>query len=83
TASMPYNATAAVDRSQKPSPGPAPAASFREFKDITLANGLRIFIIEDDRRPTDTIRLMVKSGSIFDGQKPGVASLTATLLNRG
>ena len=83
TAAMPNKAVAAVDRSQKPSPGPAPTASFPEFKDITLPNGLRIFIIEDDRRPTVTMRLMVKSGSIFDGQKPGVASLTATLLNRG
>ena len=83
TAALACAATAAVDRSKKPAPGPAPTASFPDFKDITLSNGLRIFIIEDDRRPTVTLRLMVKSGSIFDGEKPGVASLTATLLNRG
>jgi predicted Zn-dependent peptidase len=77
------SAAAAVDRSKKPAPGPAPAASFPEFNDVTMPNGLRIFIIEDDRRPTVTFRLMVKSGSIFDGKKPGTASLTATLLNRG
>jgi predicted Zn-dependent peptidase len=42
-----------------------------------------VFLIQDDRRPTVTLRLVVKSGSIFDGEKSGTASLTATLLNRG
>lgn len=74
---------AEVDRSKKPEPGPAPAVSFPDFQDVTLPNGLRIFVIQDDRRPTVTFRLMVKSGTVFDGSKPGIASFTATLLNRG
>jgi zinc protease len=74
---------AAVDRSQKPAPGPAPEASFPPYEDFTLPNGLRVFLIQDDRRPTITLRMLIKSGSLFDGQKPGTASLTATLLNRG
>ncbi len=76
-------ASAAVDRSVKPVPGAAPAASFPEFKDITLPNGLRVFIIQDDRRPMVTFRLVVKSGAASDAEKPGTASLTANLLNRG
>lgn len=76
-------ASAAVDRSVKPAPGAAPAASFPEFKDITLPNGLRVFIIQDDRRPMVTFRLIVKSGASSDAEKPGTASLTANLLNRG
>jgi len=72
-----------VDRSIKPEPGPAPTASFPEFKDVTLANGLRLFLIQDDRRPMVTFRLMIKSGSAADGAKSGTAALTATLLNRG
>jgi zinc protease len=76
-------AYAAVDRSKKPEPGPAPAISFPDYQDITLPNGLRIFAIQDDRRPTVTFRLLLKSGSTFDGDKPGLASMVATLLNRG
>ncbi|RFC45219.1 MAG: putative Zn-dependent peptidase [Verrucomicrobia bacterium] len=72
-----------VDRSIKPNPGSAPAASFPEFKDLTLPNGLRVFIIQDDRRPMVTFRLVVKSGSSQDETKPGTASLVANLLNRG
>ncbi len=74
---------AAVDRSQKPEPGPAPAASFPEFKDFTLPNGLRVFFIPDERRPMVTFRLVVKSGASADNAKPGTAALTANLLNRG
>jgi zinc protease len=74
---------AAVDRSIKPDPGNAPAASFPEFKDFRLSNGLRVFVIQDDRRPMVTFRLIIKSGSAADKQKPGTASLVATLLNRG
>jgi predicted Zn-dependent peptidase len=76
-------ASAAVDRSVKPAPGPAPAASFPEYKDITLPNGLRVFFIQDDRRPMVTFRLLVKSGSTSDGAKPGTASLAASMLIRG
>ncbi len=74
---------AEIDRSLKPEPGPAPAVSFPDFKEVTLSNGLRVFFIQDDRRPTVTFRLMLKSGSIFDGQKSGMASFTSSLLNRG
>ena len=80
--SFPLWGEAEVDRSQKPAPGTAPAASFPEYKDIKLSNGLRIFIIQDDRRPMVTFRLIVKSGSAQD-KKPGTASLAANLLNRG
>ena len=71
------------DRSVKPEPGPAPAISFPDFQEVTLPNGLRIFAIQDDRRPSVTFRLVLKSGSVFDGEKTGTASFTATLLNRG
>ncbi len=76
-------ASAAVDRSVKPAPGPAPAASFPEYKDVTLPNGLRVFFIQDDRRPMVTFRLLVKSGTAADGAKPGTASLAANMLIRG
>jgi predicted Zn-dependent peptidase len=72
-----------IDRTKKPEPDPAPAASFPEYKTVTLANGLKIFVIEDDRKPTLTLRLVLRSGSIFDGPKTGTARFVASLLNRG
>jgi predicted Zn-dependent peptidase len=74
---------AAVDRSKKPEPGPAPAASFPDNAEKTLANGLKVFVIEDDRKPTVTFRLLIKGGALHDGAKTGLSAFTATLLNRG
>lgn len=77
------SASAAIDRTKKPAPDPAPAASFPDYKTETLPNGLKVFVIEDDRKPTLTFRLVVRSGSIFDGAKTGTADFVAELLNRG
>ncbi len=74
---------AAVDRTKKPEPGPAPAASFPDYIEKTLPNGLKVFVIEDDRKPTVTFRLLIKGGSLHDGPKSGLSAFTATLLNRG
>jgi zinc protease len=74
---------AEVDRKQKPQPGPAPEASFPDYQEVTLPNGLKVFVIEDDRKPTVTFRLLIKSGSAFDGEKSGLAGFVAGLLNRG
>jgi zinc protease len=73
----------AIDRSKKPEPDPAPAASFPEYRTETLPNGLKIFVIEDDRKPTITLRLVIRGGSFLDGKKTGTASFVAGLLNRG
>lgn len=74
---------AAVDRSTKPAPDPAPAAGFPDYTTVTLKNGLKVFVIEDDRKPTIALRLLVKGGSVCDGQKPGLSAFVAGLLNRG
>ena len=74
---------AAIDRSKKPDPDPAPAAAFPDYKTVTLKNGLKIFVIEDDRKPTLSLRLLFKGGSSHEGAKIGVAGFAAGLLNRG
>jgi predicted Zn-dependent peptidase len=77
------SASADIDRTKKPEADPAPAASFPNYRTETLPNGLKVFVIEDDRKPTVTFRLIVRSGSIADGDKKGSAGFVAGLLNRG
>ncbi|HEV7868537.1 MAG TPA: pitrilysin family protein [Chthoniobacteraceae bacterium] len=74
---------AVIDRTQKPAPDPAPAASFPDYRTHTLPNGLKVFVIEDDRTPTITLRLLIKSGAIQEGEKTGLSAFVAGLLNRG
>jgi predicted Zn-dependent peptidase len=74
---------AAIDRTQKPSPGPAPEAAFPDYTTKVLPNGLKVFVIQDDRKPSVTFRLLIKGGSSLDGDKPGLSGFVASMLNRG
>ncbi len=80
-AAMPLRAD--IDRTKQPEPDPAPTASFPDYEQRVLRNGLKVFVIQDDRKPTVTFRLLIKSGSVFDKDKTGLAGFVAALLNRG
>jgi predicted Zn-dependent peptidase len=83
TSLLPTIAPAAIDRSKKPEPGPAPEAAFPDYTTKVLPNGLKVFVIQDDRKPSVTFRLLIKGGSTGDGDKSGLSGFVATLLNRG
>src|SRR6266446_2692449 len=76
-------ARAAVDRTKKPEPGPAPEAAFPDYTTKELPNGLKVVVSEDDRKPTVTLRLVIKAGDALDEDKAGKADFVAGLLNRG
>ncbi|MDX2129120.1 MAG: pitrilysin family protein [Chloroherpetonaceae bacterium] len=75
--------TASIDRSKPPLPDAAPQVSFPEFLDTTLSNGLRVFLIESNQKPTLTMRMVIRGGSSFDGDKSGLADAVSTLLGKG
>lgn len=49
---------------------------------FTLKNGARVLVLEDHRFPTVTFSFAVRGGSLYQ-QKPGVAELTASMLDEG
>jgi predicted Zn-dependent peptidase len=76
-------AIAQTDRSQQPKPGPAPDASFPEFFESQLDNGLKVLVVTNTAQPVVTFRLLIKSGSEYDGDKSGVAGFATDLLTAG
>ncbi|MFQ6032223.1 MAG: M16 family metallopeptidase, partial [Candidatus Zixiibacteriota bacterium] len=55
-----------------------------DIKKETLANGLKVIVIEHHELPVVAFRLVLKSGSAFDPPgKAGLANLTAGLLRKG
>ncbi len=69
-------------------PGPPPSGAFREFLMTepvwqTLSNGLRVATLKNASLPIVQIRVVVLGGASADGDKPGLASLTANLLSDG
>ena len=73
-----------IDRTHPPKPGPEPAASFPDYQQRRLPNGLKVFIVESHKEPTVTFRLLIKNGDASDpAGRSGIADATASLLNRG
>ena len=74
---------AQIDRTKKPAPGPAPTASFPDYYEIALDNGLKVFVVTNDAQPVVNFRLLVRSGSEYDGDVSGIASSVTELLTAG
>ena len=75
----------ATRRVLPPDLAPARALRLPVVKQITLANGLRVVVLEDHARPALWMRLAVTSaGAARDPQdKVGLAAMTASLLDQG
>ncbi len=77
------NATAQIDRSKKPEPGPAPKAALPKYNETTLDNGLKVLLVTDRKQPIVRFSLMIKSGSEFDPNGSGDAGFTTSMLTKG
>jgi predicted Zn-dependent peptidase len=70
---------------EMPQAGSPKPFEFPNAAEKTLANGLRVFVVTDHSEPAVAARLLIMSaGSIKDpSDEPGVAAMTANLLNQG
>jgi zinc protease len=81
--------TASVAGAQEfPKTPPAPAAiepaQFPPFQEATLANGVRLVVVERNDLPVLSISLSVPAGSYYDpASKSGLADMVAGLLTKG
>src|SRR5215210_1320001 len=74
----------AVDRSTLPAPGPLADFHFPEIRRTSLANGLRVWTIEQRAVPLVSALLLVRRGSAADPQdRAGLAAITGDLLDEG
>jgi zinc protease len=69
-------------------PGPKPAAAkevrFPSFEQKTLANGLRVVVVEQHEQPLVSVRMVLKAGKSFEpAGKAGLAEATGALLTKG
>jgi zinc protease len=70
-------------RDRAPDPDPPRPYHFPHIVRETLANGLRVLVAENHNAAIVSFRLLVRSGADHDGANPGLASLTADLLDEG
>ena len=81
--SMSFALNAQVDRTKKPTPGPAPVVKFGKADKFTLKNGLTIIIVENHKLPRASARLTVDNKPYFEGTKAGVSGMMGSLMGRG
>ncbi len=53
------------------------------YEKFKLPNGLTIFLMEQHEVPVISVSAILPAGAIYDGEKSGLASLTATALKHG
>lgn len=53
------------------------------YEKIKLKNGLTVYLMEQHEVPMISVSAIMPAGAIYDGEKAGLASLTATALKHG
>lgn len=74
---------AQVDRSKYPTPGPAPTLNIGDAETFTLANGLKVFVVENHKLPRVTFSLVLDRDPILEGDKAGLTSMVGELMRSG
>lgn len=78
-----FQASAQIDRSKQPQPGPAPQISIADPEIFTLPNGITVLVVENHKLPKVSVTYSIDMGPIREGKKAGVMSLMGSMLNEG
>src|SRR5690606_35577031 len=76
-------AIAQIDRTKLPEPGPAPEIKLGEVEQFTLDNGLKVFVVENDKLPRVTFSLVLERDPLVEGDKAGMTSFVGEMLTAG
>ncbi len=74
---------AQVDRSVLPEPGPAPSIAFENPGTFTLDNGLKVFVVPNDKLPRVSFYLILDRDPLFEGEKAGLTSFVGDMMKAG
>jgi predicted Zn-dependent peptidase len=77
---------ALAQKSPNPEPpvlGPPPALTVPAVRSTTLANGVQLRVVEQRELPLVQVLLVVSGGARLDGDRPGLATFMANMLDEG
>jgi len=74
---------AQVDRTEPPSPKPAPKIKIADAKTFELENGLKVFVVEDDKLPRITYNLLLDIDPILEQENKGYVDIAGYLIRTG
>ncbi|MDJ0836085.1 MAG: insulinase family protein [Acidobacteriota bacterium] len=80
---LPAQADKKLDRSKVPQPGPAPEIKLGDYATFQLDNGLKVFVVENNKLPRVSFSLILDLDPIHEGDAAGYLSAAGQLLRRG
>ncbi len=80
---LPFLGLSQVDRSKRPTPGPAPKVNLGKPQTFTLENGLKVLVVEDNKLPRVSINMSMDNDPYTLGDKAGLDDLMGSLLGKG
>jgi predicted Zn-dependent peptidase len=83
TIAEPLAAQAALDRSKPPTLPPPAELTVPRVHDMRLPNGIRVHAVEHRELPLVHIILSIGGGARLDGDRAGLATFTANMLDEG
>jgi zinc protease len=72
-----------LDRSMKPKPGPAPEIKLGKTESFSLANGMKVFVVENHKLPVVTANIILDIKPALEGEMAGYSDLMSELLLAG
>lgn len=76
-------ATAQIDRSKQPVPGPAPSVNLTQPSTFTLDNGLTVLVVENHKLPAVRVQLLIDNPIHASLQKAGVEDILGAMMGNG
>ncbi len=77
------SASAQIDRTQQPKPGPAPTISLEKPYEFELKNGLKVLVVENHKLPKVSYSLRIENTPILEGEIAGVSQILSAMLGNG
>lgn len=72
-----------VDRSKRPTPGPAPAIRLGKYESFILANGLKVFVVTNKKLPRVAVNLVLDYVPPLEKEAVGLGEVTGQMLRTG
>jgi zinc protease len=72
-----------LDRSKRPVAGPAPTIKLGNIQTFQLANGLKVFVVENHKAPTVAYSMVLNVHPQLEGDAAGLGNITSELLTSG
>lgn len=78
-----FSANAQLDRSIRPVAGPAPEIRLDDPASFTLDNGLKVFVVQNNKLPRISVSLVLNNDPVMEGNAVGYVDIAGELIRTG